>query len=97
LPFCPLGYLVWLAKLSAKNAVAGSVPGPTSDSSQRYHEAIGNVTPDGVHFDRHDEILARQAEPKARTALAKRRHDSRIMETGVEVGYVSFQLMTCNI
>jgi len=54
-------------------------------NSRRYHEAIGNVTPDDVYYSRRQEILKKRTEIKVKTILERKYYNGKITETGAEI------------
>ena len=46
-------------------------------NSQRYHEALGNVTPDDAYFGRKEVILKQRPELKQKTIQNRRKYNQK--------------------
>ncbi len=49
---------------------------------RRYHEGLGNVTPDDVYTGRHLEIIRRRKEAKSKTSITRRDYNRTAREQG---------------
>ena len=50
----------------------------------RYHEGIGNVTPDDVYYGRRKTIQQKRAELKTKSILERKKFNGKILTTGAE-------------
>jgi putative transposase len=53
-------------------------------NSARYHEGIGNVTPDDVYYGRRKSIHQKRAELRAKSILERKEFSSKISITGCD-------------
>jgi len=53
-------------------------------NTRRYHEGIGNVTPDDVYYGRRESILKQRSELKRKTLLERKKYNGKMVKKGAE-------------
>jgi len=54
-------------------------------NTRRYHEGIGNVTPDDVYYGRRENILKQRREAKEKTLLARRKFNGKMVKQEAKI------------
>lgn len=49
-------------------------------NTKRYHESLGNVTPDDVYYGRRDEIIQKRKEVKIQTMKKRKKHNKKLYQ-----------------
>ena len=73
---------VWQTPEELKNAISAFIEWY---NARRYHEGIGNVTPDDVYYGRKDSILKHRSELKQKTLLERRKFNGKMIKTGAKI------------
>ena len=70
----------YLGMVGIRHILAAPFHPQTNDKLERYHKALGNVTPSDVLKGRRPQILRRRREVQAQTIQRRRQHNRAIRE-----------------
>ena len=73
---------VWDSPEKLKEAISSFIE---FYNSKRYHEGIGNVTPDDVYYGRRESILKDREMLKKKTLLERRQFKGKMIKTEAKV------------